>query len=58
LDPDPQTPRAQEQPDSQGDGHCLPDDEARSLAAGFQAHLLKPFAPQEMIELLKKAGST
>ena len=38
-------------------GSRLPDDEARSLAAGFQAHLLKPFAPQTMIELLKTAGS-
>jgi CheY-like chemotaxis protein len=39
-------------------GSRLPDDEARSLAAGFQVHLLKPFAPQKVIELLKTVGST
>ena len=39
-------------------GSRLPDDEARSLAAGFQAHLLKPFALQKMGELLKTVGST
>ena len=38
-------------------GSRLHDDEARSLAAGFQAHVLKPFAPQKMIELLNTAGS-
>jgi DNA-binding response OmpR family regulator len=32
-------------------GH--PNDEARSLAAGFQAHLIKPFAPHRLVELLK-----
>ena len=30
----------------------LPEDEARSRAAGFQAHLTKPFAPHELLELL------
>jgi CheY-like chemotaxis protein len=38
-------------------GSRLPDDEARSLAAGFQVHLLKPFAPQKMTELLTTADS-
>lgn len=32
-------------------GH--PNDEARSRAAGFQAHLPKPFAPNQLVELLK-----
>jgi CheY-like chemotaxis protein len=32
----------------------LPGDEARSRAAGFQAHLTKPFAPHALLlELLK-----
>jgi CheY-like chemotaxis protein len=39
-------------------GSRLPDDEARSFAAGFQVHLLKPFAPQKMIALLTTADST
>ena len=30
----------------------LPGDKARSLAAGFQAHLIKPFAPHRLVELL------
>jgi CheY-like chemotaxis protein len=30
----------------------LPEDKARSLAAGFQAHLTKPFAPHTLAELL------
>jgi DNA-binding response OmpR family regulator len=30
----------------------LPEDKARSLAAGFQAHLIKPFAPHRLVELL------
>lgn len=30
----------------------LPEDKARSLAAGFQAHLTKPFAPHRLLELL------
>jgi CheY-like chemotaxis protein len=38
-------------------GSRQPDDAARSLAAGFQVHLLKPFTPQKMGELLKTAGS-
>ena len=32
-------------------GH--PTDEARSRAAGVQAHLTKPFAPNQLVELLK-----
>ncbi|MBV9490990.1 MAG: response regulator, partial [Verrucomicrobia bacterium] len=31
-----------------------PGDEARSLARGFQAHLAKPFAPNQLLELLKR----
>ena len=30
----------------------LPSDQARSLAAGFQAHLTKPFGPHQLLELL------
>jgi two-component system, sensor histidine kinase len=30
----------------------LPEDEARRLGAGFQAHLTKPFAPHRLVELL------
>jgi len=30
----------------------LPEDEARSRRAGFQAHLTKPFAPHQLAELL------
>jgi CheY-like chemotaxis protein len=30
----------------------LPEDEARSRRAGFQAHLTKPFAPQQLAQLL------
>jgi CheY-like chemotaxis protein len=33
-------------------GSRQPDDAARSLAAGFGVHLLKPLAPQRLIELL------
>ena len=32
----------------------LPSDKARSLAAGFQSHLTKPFAPSALGELLKQ----
>jgi DNA-binding response OmpR family regulator len=35
----------------------LPGDEVRSRAAGFQAHLTKPFAPQELVALLKAGGA-
>ena len=30
----------------------FPEDKARSLAVGFQAHLTKPFAPPQLLELL------
>jgi DNA-binding response OmpR family regulator len=30
----------------------LAEDKARSLGAGFQAHLTKPFAPHRLVELL------
>ena len=33
----------------------LPEDEARSRRAGFEAHLTKPFAPQQLAELLAGA---
>ena len=34
----------------------LPDDKARSLQVGFQAHLIKPFAPYELVALLQSVG--
>jgi two-component system, chemotaxis family, CheB/CheR fusion protein len=34
--------------------HGLLEDKARSLAAGFQAHLTKPFAPHALAELLNQ----
>ena len=36
-------------------GHCGPSDLARSKAAGFFTHLVKPFSPEELDALLATA---
>ena len=37
-------------------GHGLPEHRARSEAAGFRRHLLKPFAPGELKAILGEAA--